>query len=103
MTPRFRNIYLPTVSQNRSRPLLNNSGHCLEKGTGSRSGVEDTTIPDTLVTPISIPSFRQVSITEPGLFQPTLATVRRTAQDLIWRMKSQSHLKLHHPNRLESH
>ena len=103
MIPRFGNIYPPTVPQNRSRPLLNNSGHCLEKGTGSRSGVEDTTIPDTLVTPISIPSFRQVSITEPGLFQPTLATVRRTAQDLIWRMKSQSHLKLHHPNRLESH
>ena len=26
MIPRFRNIYPPTVSQNRSRPLLNNSG-----------------------------------------------------------------------------
>ena len=23
----------------------------------------------------------------------------RTGSDLIWRMKSQSHLKLHHPNR----
>ena len=41
-------------------------------------------------------------VTEPSLFQPTLATVRRIAQDLIWRMKSQSHLKLHHPNRSES-
>ena len=30
-----------------------------------------------------MPSFRLVSITEPGLFQPTLATVRKTAQDLI--------------------
>ena len=62
MIPRFRNIYPPTVSQNRSRPLLNNSGHCLEKGTGSRSGVEDTTIPDTLVTSISTNAILSTSI-----------------------------------------
>ena len=62
MIPRFRNICPPTVSQNRSRPLLNNSGHCLEKGTGSRSGVEDTTIPDTLVTSISTNAILSTSI-----------------------------------------
>ena len=49
-----------------------------------------------------MPSFLPASITEPGPFQPTVAAVRRSAQDPIWRMKSQSHLKLHHPNRLEN-
>ena len=50
-----------------------------------------------------MPSILSVLITEPGPFQPALATVRRIAQDPIWRMKSQSHLQLHHLNRFESH
>ena len=40
---RFSSVNPPTVSQDRTRPLLNNSGYWLENGTGSRSGVEDTT------------------------------------------------------------
>ena len=84
MIPRFRNIYPPTVSQNRSQPLLNNSGHCLEKGTGSRSGLKIQLSQILWLHQFpQMPSFRLVSITEPGLFQPTLATVRKTAQDLI--------------------
>ena len=43
MTSRSSNVDPPTVSQYRTRPLLNNSGHCLESRTGSRSVVEDTT------------------------------------------------------------
>ena len=93
--------YIIIYKHNRS--LLNNSGHCLENRTRSRSGVEDTTISANLTTHQipQMPSFLPVFIiTEPGSFQPTLATVRRIAQDPIWRMKSQSHnLKLHHPNR----
>ena len=41
---RSMNANPPTVSQDWTRPLLNNSGHCLKNRTGSRSGVEDTTI-----------------------------------------------------------
>ena len=41
MIPRSRNVYPPTVSQDRTRSLLNNSGHCLENCTGSRSGIDD--------------------------------------------------------------
>ena len=37
------NVNPPTVSQDRTWPPLNNSGHCLESRTGSRSGVEETT------------------------------------------------------------
>ena len=44
MIPRSRNVYPPTVSQDRTRSVLNNAGHCLENCTGSRSGVDDTTI-----------------------------------------------------------
>ena len=73
MTHRSRNVYPPTASQDRTRSLLNNSDHCLENCTGSRSGVDDTTISANLITSNSqMPSFRLVSITEPGLFQPTL-------------------------------
>jgi hypothetical protein len=35
-----------------------------------------------------MPSFRLISVTEPGLFQPTLATVRKIAPDLMWGMYS---------------
>ena len=104
MRHRSRNVYPPTASQGRTRSLLNHSGHCLENCTGSRSGVDRTTISANQTTSNfhKCHIMRLVSVTQPGLFQPTLATVRRIAQDLIWRMKSQSHLKLHHPNRLES-
>jgi len=44
------NVNPPTVSQDRTRSLLNNSGHCLENRTGSRSGVEDTAISANLTT-----------------------------------------------------
>ena len=47
---RFMNVNPPTVSQDRTRSLLNNSGHYLENRTGSRSGVEDTTISANLTT-----------------------------------------------------
>ena len=38
MIPQSMNANAPTVSQDRTRPLLNNSGHCFENCTGSRSG-----------------------------------------------------------------
>ena len=44
------NVNPPTVSHDRTRSLLNNSGHCLENRTGSRSGVEDATISANLTT-----------------------------------------------------
>ena len=73
MRHRSRNVYPPTASQDRTRSLLNNSGHCFENCTGSRRGVDDSTISANLITSNSqMPSFRLVSITEPGLFQPTL-------------------------------
>ena len=40
---RSTNVNPSTVSQDRTRPLLNNSGHCLENCTGSRSEFEDAT------------------------------------------------------------
>ena len=51
---RFMNVNPPTVSQDRTRSLLNNSGHCLENRTGSRLGVADTTISANLTTSNSI-------------------------------------------------
>ena len=50
MIPRSRNVYPPTVSHDKTRSILNNSGHCLEKCTGSRSGIDDTTISANLIT-----------------------------------------------------
>jgi hypothetical protein len=50
MTHRSRNVYPPTASPNRTRSILNNSGHCLENCTGSRLGVYDTTISANLIT-----------------------------------------------------
>ena len=47
---RSMNFNTPTVSQYRTRPLLNNSGHCLENRTESRSGVEYATIAANLTT-----------------------------------------------------
>ena len=47
---RFMNINPPTVSQDRTRPLFKNSGHCLENRTESRSGVEYATIAANLTT-----------------------------------------------------
>ena len=47
---RFMNVNPPTVSQDRTRSLLNNSGHYLENRIGSHSGVEDTTISANLIT-----------------------------------------------------
>jgi hypothetical protein len=44
MIPRSVNANPPTVSQDRTRPLLNNSGHRFENCTGSRLRVDDTTI-----------------------------------------------------------
>ena len=40
---RFSSVNPPTVSQDRTRPLLNNSGHCLENCTGSRLEFENAT------------------------------------------------------------
>ena len=62
MIPRSRNVYPPTVSQDRTRSLLNNSGHCLENCTGSRSGVEDTTISANLTTSNSTNAILSTSI-----------------------------------------
>jgi hypothetical protein len=50
MIPRSMNVKPPTVSQDRTQPILNNSGHCFENCTGSRSGIEDTTISANLTT-----------------------------------------------------
>jgi len=47
---RSMNVNPPTVSQDRTRSILNNPGHCLENCTGSRSGIEDTTISANLTT-----------------------------------------------------
>ena len=47
---RSTNVNPSTVSQDRTRPLLNNSGHCLENRTESRSGVEYATIAANLTT-----------------------------------------------------
>ena len=83
------NVNPPTVSKDRTRPLLNNSGHCLGNRTGSRLGLQIQL--SQVIQRHQIPqmsSFLPVLVTEPGLFQPTLATVRRIAQDPIWRMKS---------------
>ena len=62
MIPRSRNVYPPTVSQDRIRSLLNNSGHCLENCTGSRSGVDDTTISANLITSNSTNAIFSTSI-----------------------------------------
>ena len=62
MIPRSRNVYPPTVSQDRIRSLLNNSGHCLENCTGSRSGVDDTTISANLTTSNSTNAILSTSI-----------------------------------------
>ena len=78
MTHRSRNIYPPTASPNRTRSILNNSGHCLENCTGSRLGVYDTTISANLITSNSTNAIFSTSICDrTRLFQPTLATVRR--------------------------
>ena len=53
---RSTNVNLSTVSQDRTRPLLNNSGHCLENCTGSRLEFEDATTSSNSTT--SNPSYR---------------------------------------------
>ena len=50
MIPRCRKFYPPTISQDRTRSILNNSCHCLENFTGSRSGVDNTTISANMIT-----------------------------------------------------
>ena len=57
MIPRSRNVYPLTVSQDRTRSLLNNLGHCLENCTGFRSGVDHTTISANLTTSNSKPLY----------------------------------------------
>ena len=61
---RSTNVNPSTVSQDRTWPLLNNSGHCLENCTGSRLEFEDgtTSSNSTLV------HLHQISRTEPGPF-----------------------------------
>ena len=61
MISRFMIVNPPTVSQDRTRSLLNNSGHCLENRTGSRSEVEDTTISANLTTSNSTDSILSTS------------------------------------------
>ena len=65
------NVNPPTVSQDRTRSHLNNSGHCLENRTGSSSRVEDTTISADLTKSNSTNAILStVFVTEPGPFQP---------------------------------
>jgi hypothetical protein len=53
---RSTNVNPSTVSQDRTQPLLNNSGHCLENCTGSRLEFEDATTSANSTT--SNPSYR---------------------------------------------
>ena len=53
---RSTNVNPSTVSQDRTRPLLNNSGHCLKNCTGSRLEFEDGTTSSNLTT--SNPTYR---------------------------------------------
>jgi hypothetical protein len=57
---RSTNVSLSTVSQDRTRPLLNNSGNCLEKCTVSRLEFEDGTTSANSTS--SNPSYRTRSI-----------------------------------------
>ena len=105
MTHRSRNVYPPTASQGRTRSLLNHSGHCLENCTGSRSGVDDTTISANLITWLhQIPhAILSTSIrNRTRLISTNSSHCKENHTKSHLKMKSQSHLKLHHPNRLES-
>ena len=58
---RSMNVNPPTVSQDRTRSILNNPGHCLENCTGPRSGVDDITISANLTTSNSTNAILSIS------------------------------------------
>jgi hypothetical protein len=62
MIPRSKNVNPPTVSQDRTRSLSNNSGHYLGNCTEFRSGVDDTTISANLTTSNSTNAILSTSI-----------------------------------------
>ena len=77
-----------TVSHDRTRPLTNNSGHCLETRMGPHLDGDETVSPDstTVISNNCLPILLMLFMTAPGSLQKLQATVLKLMQNFSWRM-----------------